>query len=305
MLDETGRFDADAIAETHPKPFSAVWLVQSGAGGVGRTPVARGLARAMKEIGFEAGFVDAQNGYGESEAWCRQLEIDYGEEDDLAAALAEKRVNRIWVVDVGRALDAGKLGDLIGHSSVVLSPVPNTNFWGAVHAAIHSTWRVGEIRSQQVGVGSTPQHYTVHAMTGQMFIPETETLIDLQIDDEEFPVFDDVIEHVTETELHRAAWDQHHARVLRRHLADVPTKLLSTTVPAALRSHAWKAAGGSYCHTAESTFGRKSYLRLAHELLWLSDARHGPDSVLDLEEIVFQSAWVRREQPAGDEARSA
>jgi hypothetical protein len=271
------RLDDVLDGRTRGEPFSAVWVVHANAGGVGRTTVAKCLARAVQDLGFRPLLLDCGNdGDGEVGEWCARMLIDHAGEADMSEQLKQRERNRIVIADVGSGLTRDQLRELVGSASVVLSPVPDAWDSRAVSAALQSAHRVRETIDWTYG-SCTARHYTLQMGTGQYVGEDMGECLPLPLDDDEYPYIDPVVDVVTEGEVDYAEFDRQSAFLLRERLRDVPTTLLTTTIAQGVL--AARGQSQSYRDDAKGRLGQKSYQRLARELLRHSDGRLVPDGL--------------------------
>lgn len=256
------------------EPYQAVWLVHGDKGGIGRTSVARGLARALRELRFDARFVDFGNGAMWSKQWCEANRIEHVREERAREDLDKHSENRIWVVDVGRMIAPADLAFLIDRASAVITPLQSASGMGGVDAARQAA---RETAARRDSYQSRAEHFTLQTMVGQLLIRHQDTVMSMGLDEEEFPVFADEVDFASEAYIDRVLWDRRTTQIAREELRSEATRLLSSSLPARLFERRGRGVLDGFCYVNEGRLGARSFTRVAREVLWLTDCRLGPD----------------------------
>lgn len=263
-------------ASSEGKGFSALWLVSSDVGGVGRTTVAKCLARAVGDIGFRPVYLDVGNQDDDNPEWCAAMRIDHVKEQDWLAVVRQKSLNTIIIADVSGAVRGDLLRQLISEADVVLTPVPDAADTRAISAAIRSAHRVRETVDWTYG-GCSARHYTLLLGSARFETDGIDQYLPLPLDADEYPYVDPVAAAFIGEQSDFTKYDRHSAFSLRKRLADVPTTILTSTIPQGLlfppgEERSWR-------DHPDGRFGQKSYKRLARELLLQSDGRLVADPI--------------------------
>ena len=266
--------DEDAASEE--EGFSAFWLVSSDVGGVGRTTVAKCLARAVGDIGFRPVYLGVGTQDDDIPSWCTTMRIDHVREQDWLAVVRQKSLNTIIIADVGGAVKGDPLRQLISEADVVVTPVPDAADARAVSAVIRSAHRVRETVDWTYGECSA-RHYTLLLGSGRYETDGIDQYLPLPLDADEYPYVDPTAAAFIGEQADFTKCDRQSAFSLRKRLADVPTCILTSTIPQALlfppgEDQSWR-------DHPDGRFGQKSYKRLARELLLQSDGRLVPDPI--------------------------